>query len=309
VSADEKNTALLPRLARRRLPWLRRNRKLQVGLAMLAPFVVFAIMPSVLAPHLPDELLAGYFSPPFGQFALGTDSTGRDILSRLIYSSQTDLMISLGSTAVAAVIGIAIGLLVGYRGGWVNSLTLRVTDVMLAFPSILLALFLITIVGRSDWIIILALSTLFVPGFIRVARGLALSLRERAFVQASVLSGGSAPHVVRRHLLPNAIGTLLVGFALTAAYALLAAATLSYLGLGPPPPAPSWGTMLQDAFGYPFQAWWYGVFPGFCIAWVALAYLLVSQGIEHAVSRGPGGATVPHIAEGMLPGSPATEAL
>ena len=113
-----------------------------------------------------------------------------------------------------------------------------------------------------------------------------LSLRERGFVEASVISGGGSLHVVRKHLLPNAIGPLLVSLSLTAAYALLAAATLSYLGLGEPPPSPSWGSMLQDAFGYPFQAWWYGVFPGICIVWCAFGYVLISQGIEHAIARG-----------------------
>jgi peptide/nickel transport system permease protein len=274
---------------------------------MLLPFVVFAIVPGLVAPHAPNELLDVEFKDPGGHYWLGTDSTGRDVLSRLIWASRNDLKISLGSTLAAAVVGVAIGLWVGYRGGWVSGTALRLTDVMLAFPSILLALFLITIVGRSDWIIILALSTLFVPGFIRVARGIALSLRERAFVESSVISGGRTVHVVRRHLLPNAVGPLLVGFALTAAYALLAAATLSYLGLGTQPPDPSWGNMLQDAFGYVFQAWWYGVFPGVCIAWVALAYLLISQGVEHAVARGPAAAG-PGLAEGLIGGgAPASE--
>ena len=287
---------------------LRRNRRLQLGLAMLLPFVVFAIVPGLVAPYGPNELIDAEFRDPFGTYALGTDSTGRDVLSRLIWASRSDLVISLGSTAVSAVVGVAIGLWAGYRGGWLSGLTLRITDVMLAFPSILLALFLITIVGRSTGIIILALALLFVPGFARVARGLALSLRERGFVEASVLSGGGALHVVRRHLLPNAVGPLLVGFALTAAYALLAAATLSYLGLGTQPPDPSWGNMLQDAFGYVFQAWWYGVFPGVCIAWVALAYLLVSQGIEHAVARGPAAAAAPKdMTDSMLGAPQATE--
>ena len=289
-----------------RLPsWLRRNPRLQLGLLMLLPFVVFAIVPGLIAPHGPNELVDAEFKPPFGQYALGTDSTGRDILSRLIWASRNDLKISLASTLAAAVIGVAIGLWVGYRGGWLSGTTLRLTDVMLAFPSILLALFLITIVGRSDGIIILALAILFVPGFIRVARGLAMSLRERAFVESSILSGGGTMHVVRRHLLPNAIGPLLVGLALTAAYALIAAATLSYLGLGTQPPNPSWGNMLKDAFDYAFLAWWYGIFPGFCIAWVALAYLLVSQGVEHAVARGPAAAR-PEIAEGMIAGAAPT---
>ncbi len=273
---------------RQRLSWLRHNWRLKTGLLMLSPFLLAALIPGVLSPYPPDELLSTFpFSPPFGAYTLGTDSDGRDILSRLIFSARTDLKISLGSTLLAAVIGVTIGLLAGYRGGWLNGIVLRLTDVMLAFPSILLALFLITIVGRSDWIIILALSLLFVPGFIRLARGLALALRERGFVEASVISGGGPFHVVRKHLFPNSIGPLLVSLSLTAAYALLAAATLSYLGLGEPPPSPSWGSMLQDAFGYPFQAWWYGVFPGVCIVWCAYGYVLVSQGVERAVARGP----------------------
>lgn len=267
--------------------WLRGNLRLQLGLAMLLPFAIAAIAPGLIAPHEPDELVSSVFQQPFGRYPLGTDGVGRDILSRIVYSAQTDLKISLGSTVVAAVVGISIGLLAGYAGGIPSGFALRVTDVMLAFPSILLALFLITIVGRGTGIIVLALALLFVPGFIRVARGVALTLRERAFVEASVISGGRMPYVVRRHLLPNAIGPLLVTFGLTAAYALLAAATLSYLGLGSPPPAPSWGVMLQDAFKYPFQAWWYGIFPGLSIVWVALAYMLISQGVEHAIARGP----------------------
>ena len=292
-----------------RLPsWLRRNPRLQIGLAMLLPFVVFAIIPGLIAPYDPNENPGTVLQSPGGQYVLGTDSNGRDILSRLVWASRNDLKISLASTLAAAVVGVVIGLWVGYRGGWISGTTLRLTDVMLAFPSILLALFLITIVGRSDGIIILALAILFVPGFIRVARGLAMSLRERAFVESSVLSGGGTMHVVRRHLLPNAIGPLLVGFALTAAYALIAAATLSYLGLGTQPPNPSWGNMLKDAFDYTFLAWWYGIFPGVCIAWVALAYLLISQGVEHAVARGPAAARA-EIAEGMIGGAaPSAEA-
>lgn len=285
----------------RHLAWLRHNWRLQVGLVMLAPFGVAALLPGQLAPYPPDALLSDFpFSPPFGHYILGTDSDGRDILSRLIFSARTDLKISVGSTVMAAVIGVTIGLFAGYRGGWLNGLVLRVTDVMLAFPSILLALFLITIVGRSDGIIILALSLLFVPGFVRLARGLALSLRERGFVESSVISGGGPLHVVRKHLLPNAIGPLLVSLSLTAAYALLAAATLSYLGLGEPPPAPSWGAMLQDAFGYPFQAWWYGVFPGICIVWCAFSYVLISQGIEHAIARGASRIVPSTVATGEL---------
>jgi peptide/nickel transport system permease protein len=211
---------------------------------------------------------------------------GRDILSRLIHAARADLGISLSATLIAAVIGIFLGLAAGYRGGAWSTVCLRATDVMLAFPSLLLALFLIAVVGPSNTIVVLALTILYIPGFTRLARGLALQLRERSFVEASHVSGGGPVYIVRRHLVPNAVGPLLVAISLTAAYSLLAAATLSYLGLGAPPPAPSWGGMSKSAYNYLFQDWKYGVFPGACILIVSAAYLLIASGIEHAIQRG-----------------------
>jgi peptide/nickel transport system permease protein len=266
--------------------WLRGNRKLQIGLLLLAPFLVAALIPGVLAPYSPDALLGAPFSGPSHTFLLGTDEDGRDILSRLIFAARSDLKISLSATLIAAAIGVSIGLVAGYRGGIWSAICLRITDVMLAFPSLLLALFLIAVVGPSDTVVILALVILYIPGFMRISRGLALSLRERAFVEASHISGGGAVYVVRRHLLPNAIGPLLVAISLTAAYSLLAAATLSYLGLGAPPPAPSWGSMSKEAYNTLFQDWSYGIMPGACILIVSAGYLLISAGIEHAVQRG-----------------------
>lgn len=266
--------------------WLRGNRKLQVGLLLLAPFLLAAIMPGVLAPHSPDALLDVPFAHPSGSFLLGTDEDGRDILSRLIYAARSDLAISLSATLIAAVIGVSLGLAAGYRGGGWSTACLRVSDVMLAFPSLLLALFLIAVVGPSNLVVVAALAILYIPGFMRFARGLALQLRERSFVEASHISGGGPLYIVRRHLLPNSVGPLLVSISLTAAYSLLAAATLSYLGLGAPPPAPSWGSMSKSAYNYLFQDWWYGVMPGACIVIVSCGYLLISAGIEHAIQRG-----------------------
>ncbi len=268
------------------MSWLRHNRKLQIGLFILLPFLLAAIIPGVLAPHSPDALLGTPFSHPSSGYLLGTDEDGRDILSRLIFAARSDLAISLSATLISAVIGVFIGLAAGYRGGNWSTLCLRVTDVMLAFPSLLLALFLIAVVGPSDTVVIFALVILYIPGFMRLARGLALQLRERSFVEASHISGGGPVYIVRRHLVPNAIGPLLVGISLTAAYSLLAVATLSYLGLGAPPPAPSWGSMSQSAYNYVFQDWEYGVMPGACILIVASAYLLISAGIEDAIQRG-----------------------
>jgi ABC-type dipeptide/oligopeptide/nickel transport system permease subunit len=268
------------------MSWLRENRKLQLGLLLLAPFVVAAIIPGQLAPHRPDALLDTPFLPPSWHYLLGTDESGRDILSRLIFSARTDLGISLSATLIAAVIGVGLGLAAGYRGGNWSAFSLRLTDVMLAFPSLLLALFLIAVVGPSDTIVVLALVILYIPGFMRLSRGLALQLRERSFIEASHISGGGPLYIVRRHLVPNAIGPLLVGISLTAAYSLLAAATLAYLGLGAPPPAPSWGSMSQAAYNYLFQDWSYGIMPGACILLVSFAYLLISAGIETGIQRG-----------------------
>ena len=267
------------------MSWLRHNLRLQLGLLLLLPFVVAALIPGVIAPHSPTDLVEAPFAHSSSEFWLGTDELGRDVFSRLVFAARTDLKISLGATLIAAAIGVSIGLLTGYRGGASSTVALRVTDVMLAFPSILLALFLVAVMGPSDGIVILALMILYIPGFLRFARAMAISLRERAFVEASVISGASSRHVIWKHLLPNAIGPLLVGIALTAAYTLLAAATLSYLGLGTPPPAPSWGSMLQASFNYVFQDWRYGIWPGLCIVTVALGYMLVSEGIEVAVQR------------------------
>jgi peptide/nickel transport system permease protein len=265
--------------------WLRHNIRLQIGLLLLVPFLFAALFPGLIANHSPTDLLDAPFASPTHDLWLGTDEVGRDTFSRLVYAARTDLKISLGATLIATVIGVTIGLLAGYRGGAASTVALRVTDVMLAFPSILLALFLVAVIGPSDYIVMLALTILYIPGFTRFARGMALSLRERAFVEASVISGARSWYVIRRHLLPNAIGPLLVGVSLTAAYTLLAAATLSYLGLGTPPPAPSWGNMLQASFNYVFQDWQYGIWPGLCIVIVALGYVLVAEGIEVAVQR------------------------
>jgi peptide/nickel transport system permease protein len=282
--------------------WLHRNPRLLIGLLLLTPFMIAAAVPGLIARYSPTDLVSAPFEPPSSEFRLGTDELGRDILSRLVFAARTDIKISLGATLLAALIGISIGFWVGYRGGWLSTLALRATDVMLAFPSILLALFLVAVVGPSDWIIILALTILYAPGFARFSRGMAMSLRERAFVEASVISGAPSRYVIWKHLLPNAIGPTLVGVALTAAYTLLAAATLSYLGLGTPPPAPSWGNMLQASFGTVFQDWRYGIWPGLCIVVVALGYMLVSEGIEAAVQRsGSAGAAVAVDTTGTAP--------
>ncbi len=258
----------------------RGNRMLKLGLLILVPFVVCALVPGLIAPHSPDATLSTPLQPPSREFLLGTDEIGRDLLSRIIYAARVDLGVCVSATVLSTVIGTSVGLFAGYRGRAWDSSVMRSTDVLLAFPSILLAIFMVTILGRNELVLIVALAILFVPGFVRLARGLAVSTRERAFVSASEISGGGSFHVIRRHILPNASGPLLVGASLTAATSLLVEASLSYLGLGLPPPTPSWGNMLQASFEWLFQAPLYGIFPGVCITVVALGFTWLAEGMR-----------------------------
>lgn len=263
---------------------LLRNKSFLLGWLVLLPFLIFVAMPSLIAPHPPNDTLAAPFENPSFTHLLGTDEVGRDLFSRIVWAARHDLGVSMASTGIAVVVGTGIGLFIGFVGGIRDSFVMRVTDVMLAFPSILLALFVITVFGRGTGILILALALLFVSSYIRLARGLGLSLRDRGYIEASEISGGRHWHVVWWHLLPNASGPLIVGAAGTAAFALIAAATLSYLGLGTAPPDPSWGSMLQTAFAFLFESPLYGIVPGGCITLVAFGFIWISDGIEETLA-------------------------
>jgi peptide/nickel transport system permease protein len=259
---------------------IRRHRGLQLSILLLLPFFIAAVYPSLIAPYGSEEILDAPLLPPSSDYLLGTDEIGRDIFSRLVYAAHTDLLISLAATAIALLLAWPTGLVAGYLGGIAGGTLMRISDIMLAFPSILLALFLITVFGRGTLIIILALTLLYIPAGWRLARGLATGLRERGFVEASVIAGAGPFHVMRKHLLPNTLAPFLVAFALTAAYSLLAASTLSYLGVGTQPPTPSWGNMLRTSFDWVYQAPLYGITSGACIVLVALGYTWLSDAVQ-----------------------------
>jgi peptide/nickel transport system permease protein len=261
----------------------RGNRAFLIGALCLAPFLIVALIPQMFAPYQPNVTLMAPYAPPSAAHPLGTDELGRDILSRVLYAARADLGVSLASTAIALVIGATVGLVSGYLGGMLDVAVQRCTDIMLSFPSILLALFLIIVLGRGTGVEILSLAILYIPGLLRLSRGLALSARQRGYVEASVVSGARTAHITRVHLLPSAAGPLLVGTALVAANALLLAATLSYLGLGTQLPDPSWGSMLQESFDAIFEAPWFGIVPGLCITVVALGYTWLGEGIDEAL--------------------------
>jgi peptide/nickel transport system permease protein len=262
---------------------LLRNTSFLMGLVVMVPVLACVIAPGLLAPYNPNEPVAAPLLHPSSHYLLGTDEVGRDLLSRLIWAARTDIGISFAAAFLAALVGTLVGLFGGFLGGATDTVVMRSTDVLLSFPSILLAVFVVAVFGHSDYVLIGALAVLFVGSWVRLARGLALSLRDRGYVESAEVSGAPTSHIIKWHLLPNARGPLVVGFALTAAYGLVAAATLSYLGLGIQPPNASWGVMLQSSFAFVFTDPLYGVLPGACVTLVAFAYTWIADGVDEVL--------------------------
>lgn len=253
---------------------------LLAGLLILAPFLFICVFPGVVAPYDPLRIDSLPLLGPSREHLLGTDEIGRDLLSRCIYAARTDIFVSLSAAAVAFVIGTAIGLFSGYVGGRIDTVTMRLIDILLSFPTIVLALFLITIFGREQWVQILAIGLVMMPSTARFSRGEGLVLRGRGYVEASRISGGSRRHILIKHVLPNSLATLLVAASVLASSAVLISASLSYLGLGAQPPEPSWGNMLRAAYGVVYDAPLYGIGAGVSISLVAGAYILIGEGLR-----------------------------
>jgi peptide/nickel transport system permease protein len=206
------------------------------------------------------------------QALLGTDFQGRDILSRLIFGARVSLIVGLMGTLVAGSIGTFMGLLSGYIGGWADQIIMRLTDAWLALPALVFAIFLATMLGPSMWNIIIILGLVYWTRYARVIRGEVLSLREREFVKLAELAGANKWRVMRRHILPNVLNTTMVMASLTVGVVIIAEASLSFLGVGVPPPQPAWGLMLSEARPTLMAGqWWLTVAPGACILLIVLA--------------------------------------
>lgn len=249
-------------------------------LAILVPVVLAAIFADVVAPYSPTEAVPGLklFTPPAWmeggdwRAILGTDFQSRDILSRLIHGARISLIVGIMGTVVAGGIGTAFGILAGYLGGWVDQAIMRVTDAWLALPAIVFAIFLAMLLGPSMWNIIIILGSVYWTRYARVVRGEVLSLREREFVKLAEIAGASSLRVILRHILPNVLNTVTVLASLTIGVVIIAEASLSFLGVGVPPPSPAWGLMLSEARSTLMSGqWWLTVFPGTCILLVVLA--------------------------------------
>jgi peptide/nickel transport system permease protein len=255
-------------------------------LFILVPFAVAALFAELIAPHDPTVPVAGatYFLPPAWMAGghpsalLGTDFQGRDILSRLIYGARVSLIVGVMGTVVAGGLGTALGIVSGYLGGWVDQLIMRVTDAWLALPALVFAIFLATLLGPSMWNIVTILGLVYWTRYARVIRGEVLSLREREYVKLAEIAGASSLRVILRHILPNVLNTAMVLVSLTIGVVIIAEASLSFLGVGVPPPEPAWGLMLSEARSTLMAGkWWLTVFPGVCILLVVLATQLLGD--------------------------------
>jgi peptide/nickel transport system permease protein len=272
----------IPRTGRHRV--LRRFLRRPVAVISFLVIVVFAgaaIFAPYIAPQDPAAAdLGTLLAHPSSAHLLGTDDLGRDVLSRLIWGARASMQVGLLATALALAIAVPLGLVAGYYRGWADSLIARATDIMLAFPFLVLAVGLAAILGPSLTTATIALGIAAVPGLIRITRGETLALREAEFVPAAVTSGAGDARIIFRHILPNMTNTLLVQATITIPRAIVGEATLSYLGLGVQFPTPSWGVMLHDAQSFLPQAPRLAVYPGLAIVLASFAFNLLGDGVR-----------------------------
>jgi peptide/nickel transport system permease protein len=251
------------------------------GLVLVVLVVAAAILAPLVSPfdpikYNPIDRLQG----PSLKHLLGTDLYGRDTYSRVIFGARVSLLVSAIAVTMALMVGGGLGALSGFRLGWFDTLVMRLTDVLLAFPAILLAIALLAFLGGGFWNLTLAIAIVYSAPFARVARAAVLRVREDAFVEASRALGASNPRVLWRHILPNAFAPMLIEVTLRLAYAILSEASLSYLGLGTPPPAPAWGQMIADGRRTLELAPWASIGPGLAIMITVLGFNLLGDGLR-----------------------------
>lgn len=234
--------------------------------------VLIGIFAPLLAPYNPAELFyEDILQSPSKEHLLGTDAIGRDVLSRLIYGVRVTLSVSALAVVITVVLGTFIGLVCAYIGGVVDNIIMRIMDILLALPSIILALAIVAILGPSLTNAMIAVGVASIPGFSRLIRGAALTIKSSGFVEASRSIGSSHSWILLRQFLPNVTGVLLVYTTLFIGVAILDTAALSFIGLGAQPPTPEWGTMLSEGKNYMYDAWWLATFPGIAITTVVFA--------------------------------------
>jgi peptide/nickel transport system permease protein len=268
----------------RALRKLARRPMVVAAAAVVATFVLVALAAPQLAPFDPvTPNLLSMRKPPSALHRLGTDEVGRDVLSRLIWGARASLLAGVIPVSVAVAVSVPLGLVSGYAGGWLDGLIMRVTDAMLSIPFLIVAIALAAFLGPSLRNAMLAIGIAALPTFLRLARGTVLAIKTEDYVEAARALGCSRPRVAGRHILPNMLPPLLVQSSITVAAAIIAEASLSFLGLGQQPPAPSWGSMLNAAQRYLSQAPWMALYPGLAIFCIVMAVNVLGDGLRDAL--------------------------
>lgn len=269
---------------RRGLYRFRRNALSMLGLGILVVIVIIAIVAPHVVPYPEDATGAVHpldrLQPPTSEHYFGTDKVGRDIFSRVLMG--TGLAIQVGTVIIimAAGIGVTLGAFAGYFGGWVDELIMRITDIFLTVPALILAIAITAALGRGIINTMIGIALVWWPGFARLTRSLVLSLREEPFVEAARGLGASNPRIMFRHILPNAVSPIIVKMSTDFGFAVLTAASLGFIGLGAQPPTPEWGAMINDGRTYFPEEWWVATFPGMAIFFLVFSLNLLGDGLR-----------------------------
>ena len=263
---------------------LRRSKLALIGLAIITVLVVLAIIGPAIAPYDPNDLDVRQRSlPPSIAHPFGTDDRGRDVLSRVLYGARVSLQVAVIAVGISTTLGVLLGAVSGYFGGWADEVIMRFSDILFAFPAILLAIAIMGVLGPSVTNAMIAIGIVYTPIFARITRASVLVIRSEVFVEAAQATGASAPRIVARHVMPNVVAPIIVETTLSLAFAILAEAALSFLGLGTPPPAPSWGRMLSEGRNYIQDAPWMGLFPGLAIVLSVIGFNFLGDGLRDAL--------------------------
>ncbi len=259
---------------RKRARWLKlllADRRASISLVVLVVLVGAAVFAPYVSPAQPDAMAFDMLTPPSWAHPFGTDDLGRDLLSRVIFGARISIFVGIVTVVSSMLIGVLMGLLAGYYGGWLDTVIMRYIDLQWAFPNFIIAVYLVAVFGAGLSNVIIAVSLAFLDDFARIARGMVLTVRERDYVEAARALGASDLRLMLRHILPNSLAPLIVQATVSVSYAILAEAGLSFLGLGVKASTPTWGLILSDGRSFISRAWWLGIFPGVAIMVTVLA--------------------------------------
>lgn len=262
---------------------LRKSRTAVLGIIIIILFTIIAFFAPYIAPYDPmEQNFIKSFRPPSAEHYLGTDEFGRDVFSRIIYGSRISLQIGFIAVFISLVVGVSVGLAAGYYGGWIDMVVMRIMDLMLSFPYILLALVIMSILGPGIYNAMIAIGIVYVPQYARIVRSSVLSVKKKEYVLAARALGANDLRIILKHVFLNSMAPIIIQTTLSIGRAIINAAGLSFLGLGAQPPTPEWGAMLSNGQDFLRNAPWIATFPGIAIALLVLGFNLVGDGFRDA---------------------------